>query len=102
MGPEGMTLAHALASAGGLDAVNADVNQVRVYRGGYGSPSVFTISQEEAYRFGESIHLFPGDRIYVAPSQGANYARSLQLLTPLLTTALTVATTALAIDAAGN
>ena len=97
---EGMTLVEAVARAGGLKADTADVNQIRVFRGGWCNPEVFTISACELYTYGGSIRLFPGDRVFVAPMQEASYARALALVAPLLTTPLALATTFIAIDAA--
>ena len=96
---EGMTLVEAVALAGGMKAEFADVNQVRVFRGGWCNPEAFTISACELYAYGESIRLFPGDRVYIAPMQEANYARALQLAAPFINTALsTVSTTLLVTD----
>jgi polysaccharide export outer membrane protein len=102
MEPEGMTLTEALARAGGLNPSSADVNQVRIFRGGWGNPQCFRISACEVYQYGESIHLFPGDRVFIAPSTLASYTRALALVSPLLTTPLSLATTALAVDATVN
>ena len=74
--------------AGGLVAESADINQVRIYRGGWGNPRVFTISAEEVYKYGESIHLRSGDRILVAPTATASNARAAQLVLPYINTAL--------------
>jgi polysaccharide export outer membrane protein len=102
MGPEGMTLTEAVALAGGLKPDTADANQVRIFRGGWGNPQSFRISVCEVYQYGESIQLFPGDRVFVAPSNMATYSRSLTLVSPLLTTPLVIAGTALALDAASR
>ncbi len=83
-----LTLAAATAAAGGLNAESADINQVRIYRGGWGNPRVFTISAEEVYKYGESIYLRSGDRIMVAPTANASNARAAQLVLPYLNTAL--------------
>ncbi len=96
---EGMTLVEAVALAKGMRAEFADVNQIRVFRGGWCNPEAFTISACELYTYGESIRLFPGDRVYIAPMQEANYARALQLAAPFINTALnTVSTTLLISD----
>lgn len=99
---EGMTLTQALAEAGGLDPVTANVNDVRVFRGGWGNPQCFTISALEAYKFGESIHLRSGDRVLVGPRGDATLARSLQLIGPVINTTLAVATAALAIESVAD
>jgi polysaccharide export outer membrane protein len=99
MGRDGATLVEAVARAGGLRPETADVNKVRVFRGGWCRPECFTISACELLVHGDHIRLFPGDRVFVAPTQEATYARALQLVSPFLTTPLSLATTALAIDA---
>lgn len=100
---EGMTLVEAVATAGGMKSEFADVNQIRVFRGGWGAPEVFTISANELYAYGESIRLFPGDRVFIAPMQEANYSRALALVAPFINTALaTVSTTLLVTDRVNN
>jgi polysaccharide export outer membrane protein len=94
---EGMTLVEAVALAGGMKAEFADVNQVRVFRGGWCNPEAFTISANELFAYGESIRLFPGDRVYIAPTEQASYARALQLVAPFVSAALNTITTTLVV-----
>ncbi len=102
VGEDGLTLVDAVTRAGGLKVESADVNQIRVFRGGWCRPESFTISACEMLMYGNDIDLFPGDRVFVAPMQEVTYARALQLISPLLTTPLSLATTAIAIDALSN
>lgn len=93
---DGITLIEAVTLAEGLRPETADVNQVRIFRGGWAQPESFTLSSEELYRHGASIHLFPGDRVFVAPTDMATYSRALQLAAPLVSLPLSVAGTAFA------
>ncbi|MDF1700397.1 MAG: polysaccharide export protein, partial [Planctomycetota bacterium] len=93
-----LSLAAAVASAGGLDAQCADVNQVRVYRGGWDSPQVFTLSSEDVYKYGQSIHLRSGDRIMIAPSSQATNQRAAQLVLPYINTALAMVLAGVAVS----
>ncbi|MDA1194537.1 MAG: polysaccharide export protein [Planctomycetota bacterium] len=93
-----LTLAAAVAAAGGLDSVNADVNQVRIYRGGWDNPQVLAISSEDVYKFGEAIQLRSGDRVMVAPSNQATNLRAAQFVLPYINTALALLLTGLALD----
>ncbi len=85
-----LTLAAAIGAAGGLDARYADVNKIRIYRGGWDSPQVFTLSSEDVYNYGESIQLRSGDRVIVAPSAQATNLRAAQLVLPFLTTSMAI------------
>jgi polysaccharide export outer membrane protein len=91
MGGRGLNLIEALAYVGGVDPVHADQRKVRIFRGSWQHPQAFTLSTEDAYRYGPSIHLRPGDRIIVAPRPLATYSRVLNLATPFLQTASTAA-----------
>ncbi len=93
----GLSLAAALASAGGLDPVHADTNVIRVFRGSWQAPRVFTLGAEELYRYGHAIALRPGDRVHVAPRGVANWSRTVTLLLPFLQSAVTGAAAAAAI-----
>ncbi len=85
----GLSLAAAVAEAGGLDPLYADRNVVRVFRGSWQAPRVFTITAEDLYRVGSHIALHPGDRIHVAASGLATWYRTLNLMLPVLQTAVT-------------
>jgi len=97
-GDREMTLVEAIALAGDLKPESADVNQLRVFRGGWCNPEVFTISACELHTHGAHIQLFPGDRVVVAPMKDATYARTLALAMPFLTAGLSLGTVALAVD----
>jgi polysaccharide export outer membrane protein len=93
-----LTLAAAVAEAGGLDPVHADKDEIRVFRGSWQAPQVFTITAEDLYRYGEHIALKPGDRIHVAPRGLATWSRTMTLLLPFLQTATSGLTTAALIE----
>ncbi len=85
-GPRGepgrMTLVAAVAQAGGLNPGAADINDIRIYRGGWQHPKQFVLGIHEVYRYGEDIFLKPGDRIAVGTSDMAAFQ---QTIAPTLT-----------------
>jgi len=99
MSPRGMTLAAALARAGGLDMLHADKGGVYVYRGSWQAPRSFRLTYEDVLKFGAQIPLRAGDRVHVSATGYSNFGRALSLLTPFLQT---VITGAVAADALGD
>lgn len=99
-GERELSLVEAIALAGDLKAESADVNQIRIFRGGWCRPEVYTISACELHTHGAHIRLFPGDRVVVAPMTEATYARALALASPFLTTGLSGLTAVIAVDGA--
>ncbi len=85
----GLTLSAALAAAGGLDPVHADKKQVRIFRGGWQSPRVFTLTLQEVLRYGPDLRLQPGDRVHAAPRGLATWSRTLGLLLPVIQNGVT-------------
>ncbi len=81
LGPRGtqgsITLASAVAQAGGLVAGQANPNCISVFRGGWQCPRVYTVSECELAKYGDDIHLKPGDRIFVSPSAWARFGNTL-------------------------
>lgn len=97
-----ITLAAAVAAAGGIDQTSADLNKVRIFRGGWEAPSAFTLSSEDVYQYGESIQLRSGDRVIIAPSAQATNARAAALTLPFINTALATVLAAAAVHNASN
>ncbi len=87
--PARMTLAEALAQAGGLDLDTAAQDQIRVFRGDWRCPRAYTLSAHEVYAYGEGMRLEPGDRVLVAPTGLATWGRALKQATPFLSGATT-------------
>jgi polysaccharide export outer membrane protein len=85
----GLSLAAALAEAGGLDRTNASRREIRVYRGSWQAPRVFTLTEEDVLVAGHEVQLKPGDRIHVAPRGLATWSRTLTLMFPFLDSAVT-------------
>lgn len=83
-GPGRLTLAHAIASVGGLEPETADHNAIRIFRGSCDGVRAFTLGAHEVYRHGERILLAPGDRVLVAPSEAADYERAVRASMPFL------------------
>ena len=80
-----LTLAAAIASAGGLNRETADENMIRIFRGSLHNPRCYTLAACEVYALGESILLHPGDRVLVAPSQLATASAQLSQVMPFIT-----------------
>ncbi|HWB78774.1 MAG TPA: polysaccharide biosynthesis/export family protein [Nannocystaceae bacterium] len=83
MAPRGMTLAEALASAGGPTPARAR-REIAVIRGGFAKPVVYTIDLQKALLVDEQIRLRPGDRIVIAPTGLSSASRYMQLVLPFL------------------
>ncbi len=94
----GLSLAAALAAAGGFDLQNADKDVVRIFRGSWQAPQSFTVGADDIYRYGAHIKLKPGDLVHVAPRGLATFNRALTLLMPIVDSTLTAATLAAAIE----
>lgn len=97
MTDRGLNLADAIAAAEDIDPLYADKNVIRIFRGSWQHPRMYTVSIEDLYRWGTSIRLRPGDRILVAPRGLANWSRAVQLLLPFAQTAVTAAATSAAL-----
>lgn len=83
MAPGGMTLAEALASAGGPVPARAR-RELAVIRGGYAKPVVYRIDLERALLVDEQVRLRPGDRVVVAPTGLSTASRYMQQILPFL------------------
>jgi polysaccharide export outer membrane protein len=90
-----ISLAAAIAAAGGFKFETADHDSIRVFRGSWQNPTCYTISACELYLYGEGIRLQDGDRIIVAPTAQASYKRTLDLTLPYV---LSMTSTALALS----
>jgi polysaccharide export outer membrane protein len=84
----GLSLAQAVASAGGLDPLYASKKEIRVFRGGWQAPTSFHLTADDLYEYGEAIRLHPGDRVVVAESGLATWNRAVTLMLPFLDTVI--------------
>lgn len=94
----GLTLAGAIAEAGGFNLLYASKKKVRIFRGGWQRPEAYTLNAEDIYKYGESIRLRPGDRIMIGPKGLATWNRAVTLLLPFLQ----LPTTGVGLAAAAN
>lgn len=78
-----MTLAEALAQAGGPTAAKAR-SELAVIRGGFAKPIVYTLDLEQALLFDDQIRLRNGDRVIVAPTGLATSSRYAGMILPFL------------------
>lgn len=79
-----LTLAQALAEAGGILHVEAKKNDIKVIRGNWQNPVVYTVEYDAILVHGDRILLQPGDRVVVAPTGLTTLTRYMQQLLPFL------------------
>ena len=75
-----LSLASALAQAGGIDRLYASKKEIRVFRGSWQAPESFTLTEEDVNKYGAHIFLRSGDVVHIAPSGLATWNRTLILL----------------------
>ncbi len=79
-----LNLAQAIAEAGGLLAIEADEGSIKLVRGSWQDPIVYTLSYETVLAHGDRIFLEPGDRIVVQPTGLTTASRYMQQILPFL------------------
>ena len=77
-------LAGALAEAGGLLAIEADEGSIKLIRGSWQEPIVYTLKYETILSHGDRIFLEPGDRVVVQPTGLTTASRYMQQILPFL------------------
>lgn len=83
--PQGrLTLTAALAEAGGILPVEAHKGSIKLIRGSWQQPTVYTLSYKSVLTYGEGIHLVPGDRIVVQPTNLTQASRYMHQILPFL------------------
>lgn len=91
---QGMRLSECLAEAGGLTKL-ADGGDIRVVRGGFAKPRVYTASLKDLVNGrGPDIVLAAGDIVYVTEHWFASVGEVLEKLIPVAVTGLAVSTVA--------
>jgi polysaccharide export outer membrane protein len=84
IGQAGLSLAQALAEAGGLRMVEARQRSIKVIRGSWQEPTIYTLSYDTLLEQGDRIRLAPGDRVVVAPTALTTLSRYMQQILPFL------------------
>ena len=90
-----LSLAQAIAEAGGLLAVEADDDSIKLIRGSWQKPTVYTLDYDTVLEEGDRIQLRAGDRIVVAPTALTVMTRYMEQILPFLeggNTSLDIAT----------
>lgn len=82
-----LSLAQALAEAGGIVEVDADKNQIKLIRGSWQEPTVFTLKYSTILAYGDAILLRPGDRVVVQPTGLTVASRYMEQIMPFLVAA---------------
>ncbi len=79
-----LSLGAAIAEAGGLLHVEAKKNDIKLIRGNWQSPVVYTIRYDAILVYGDRILLQPGDRVVVEPTGLTTMSRYMQQILPFL------------------
>lgn len=79
-----ISLAGAIAEAGGLLPIESDKSSIKLIRGGWQEPTVYTLSYETVLNEGDRILLQPGDRVVVQPTMLTTASRYMQQILPFL------------------
>ena len=79
-----LNLAQALAEAGGIIHVDADKGAIKLVRGSWKEPVVYTLKYETVLAHGDRIFLEPGDRIVAEPTGLTTASRYMQQILPFL------------------
>jgi len=79
-----LSLGQALAEAGGLVQVDAAEGSIKLIRGSWQEPTIYTLSYDEILSHGDRILLAPGDRVVVSPTGLTTLSRYMQQILPFL------------------
>ena len=79
-----LSLAQALAEAGGILPKEADKSNIRLIRGSWQEPTIYTLSYDDVLKKGDLIMLRPGDKIVVEPTRLTVLSRYMEQILPFL------------------
>jgi len=79
-----LNLAQALAEAGGLKHVEARRRSIKLIRGSWQEPTVYTLKYDTVLELGDRIRLEPGDRVVVTPTTLTTMSRYMEQILPFL------------------
>ncbi len=79
-----LSLAQAIASVGGILHVEARERNIKLIRGNWQEPTVYTLSYDSILDNGDRILLQPGDRIVVSPTTLTTLSRYMEQILPFL------------------
>ena len=79
-----MTLAQAIAEAGGILRVEAKQGSIKLIRGSWKEPVVYTLEFDTVLTHGDRVFLRPGDRIFVQPTGLTTASRYMRQILPFL------------------
>jgi polysaccharide biosynthesis/export protein len=82
-----LSLIQAIAEAGGIFPIETDEGSIKLIRGNWQEPVVYTLSYQTVLAQGPQIMLQPGDRIIVQPTTLTTLNRYMQQILPFLLTA---------------
>ncbi len=79
-----LSLGQAIAEAGGLKPIQARKNKIRIIRGSWQSPTIYTIKYDAILVYGDKIWLHPGDRVVIEPTGLTTLSRYMLQILPFL------------------
>lgn len=79
-----LSLAHAIAEAGGIMHTEAKDGAIKLIRGNWQEPTIYTLSYDTILESGDRIMLQPGDRIVVSPTGLTVLSRYMEQILPFL------------------
>ena len=79
-----LSLAHAIAEAGGIMQTEAKDGAIKLIRGNWQEPIIYTLSYDTILESGDKIMLEPGDRVVVSPTGLTVLSRYMEQILPFL------------------
>jgi polysaccharide export outer membrane protein len=79
-----LSLGQALAEVGGIIQVDAAEGRIKLIRGSWQEPTIYTLSYKQILEHGDRILLQPGDRVVVSPTGLTKLSRYMEQLLPFL------------------
>jgi polysaccharide export outer membrane protein len=79
-----LSLGQALAEVGGIIQVDAYEGKIKLIRGSWQEPTIYTLSYEQILELGDRVLLSPGDRVVVSPHGLTKLSRYMQQILPFL------------------
>jgi polysaccharide export outer membrane protein len=79
-----LSLGQALAEVGGIIQVDAYEGKIKLIRGSWQEPTIYTLSYEQILELGDRVLLAPGDRVVVSPTGLTKLSRYMQQILPFL------------------
>jgi len=79
-----LSLGQALAQTGGLLPIESDKGSIKLIRGSWQEPTIYTLNYKTVLENGDRIMLRPGDRVVVDPTTLTTVSRYMEQILPFL------------------